>query len=545
MSKKQIHRIGIHAFVAFLFLGFQNCSPGFKVAELSSETSQGIMSSGALNDKRAFGTTGLRRLTRYELLNSVSDVFGVSGDALIDRLPFDDKQTIPFSNEYGTQAIAPVTIENYQSFAEAYSTTVVSRPDFATRLSARAGCTPKSVADRACFEKYLEAVGSRILRRPFTLGEIALYADEFMQVAVAEKNFNTAVELAIQAWLQNPEFLYRIEAGASVEPGLIALNDYEIASALSFLIWGRTPDDALLAKAKAGQLKLASGRVAETKRMLQDPKARLQWERFHAQWLGYETAVLPTNLASDMHKESDKLVDRIVFDEDSDWLNLLRSDETYLTPQLAQSYGIAGVAKEGWVKYSGGRGGGVLAHATFLSQGSKFGDTSPTLRGYETFKRLLCGNLGPVPDDVDVSSPPGNSSDCKPKRYFMRSVTACAGCHSVTDNIGFGLENFGPAGQWRTTEPNNPNCSVDNAGTVEGVSYSGPAALGRLLANNPKVSQCAVTQLFRFYTGRKDTQSDVAALNALNVEYRYLGKGSLQSLILALVESPAFVHKVQ
>jgi hypothetical protein len=383
------------------------------------------------------------------------------------------------------------------------------------------------------------------MRRPFTSAEAERYADLLLPIAMSEKNFKTAVELAIQTWIQNPEFLYRLEIGGGVmvEPNLVALSDYEIATELSFLIWGSTPDDALLEKARLGQLKDANVRANEATRLFESPKAREQWQRFHAQWLGYESAILPTALAADMQQESNKLIDRIVFETKSDWLDLFRANETYVTPALATQYGMAGVTTTGWTKYSGARGGGILAHATFLAQGAKFGDTSPTRRGYEIFKRVMCGKLGPIPDNVDTDVPPGSPTDCKPKRYYMRSATSCAGCHSVTDNIGFGLENFGVAGEWRTTEPSNPSCVIDNAGSVGGASFSGPAALGGLLATNEQVSQCAVTQLFRFYSGRPEATEDEPVLNALNTEY--LMNRSLKSVIVAMVRSPGFAHRVK
>lgn len=532
----------IHVLLAVVLLTYQNCAPFHPMVD--NNASVGNASAG-LNTNYAYGKTGLRRLTSYEVVNSVSDVFGVDASAFESRLPSDERQNIPFSNETGTQAIAPVTIENYQTFSEEYSSFLVTRPDFATRFANQAGCAPQSASDRTCLIQFMMKVGGKIMRRPFTIAEAERNADLFIPIATAEKNFKTAVELTIQTWLQHPEFLYRIEAGggAMVEPGLVALTDYEIATELSFLIWGSTPDDALLEKARLGQLKDPNVRVAEATRLFASARARGQWQRFHAQWLGYESPQLPANLASDMTQESNMLVDRILFVDQSDWLDLFRLNETYVTPALATQYGMTGVTKPGWIKYAGARGGGILAHASFLAQGAKFGDTSPTRRGYEIFKRVMCGKLGPIPDDVDTDVPPGSPTDCKPKRYFMRSATSCAGCHTVTDNIGFGLENFGVAGEWRTTEPNNPSCVIDNAGSVGGASFSGPAGLGELLATNDKVSQCAVTQLFRFFSGRPEAADDQPMLNALNSEYQM--NRSLKSVIVAMVGSPGFAHRVK
>lgn len=536
--KKQI--LLSHLVLLTTLVAFQNCSPGFSVSDLASSSALSL-STAALQSSDAYGKNELHRLTSYEIVNSLNDIFGVKPNPA--NLPVDESQNTPFSNDQGTQAIAPITIQSYNLFAEEYAATVVAQSNFTQAFAAKAGCTPSGVSDRACYIKYLMTVGTQVMRRPFTSAEASLYADSFMTFAASENKFGSAVELAIQAWIQNPEFLYRVQVGTVNVNGVIALNDYEIATQMSYLLLGTTPDDQLLKRAQAGELQNSANRIAEAKRLLADPKAQEQWHRFHAEWLGYAGANLPAALAGDMVQESNKLIDRIVFEDKSDWLNLFRSQETYLTPALAAQYGLTGVAKTGWVKYANGRGGGILAHATFLAKGAKFGDTSPTLRGYEVFKRLMCGSLGPVPDDIDIDSPPGNAQDCKPKRYYMRTVASCAGCHNITDNIGFGLENFGVAGEWRTTEPGNPSCQVESQGVVNNVSYSGPEALGALLANDPAVSQCAVTQLFRFYTGRKETTEDRPALVALKNEY--LQTRSLQSILFAMVGAEAFSHKVE
>lgn len=543
MKKRAFAITKIHVLLAAVLLSYQNCAPFKPMSDLDM-SSTGIGSS-ALENKSAYGKSGLRRLTSYEVVNSVTDVFGVSATPLAVDLPSDESQTTPFTNEWGAQSIAPVTIESYQAFSESYSALYVSQANYATRFASQAGCTPTGASDRNCLVQFLVKMGSKILRRPVATAEAEALADVFLPIAQQEKNFKTAVELSIQAWLQNPEFLYRIQAGdgSASEPNLLALTDFEIATQLSYLIWGSTPDDALLAKAKLGQLKDPAVRAVEANRMFLDPKARPQWRRFHAQWLGYEGAILPSTLEADMHQESNKLVDRVVFEMRSDWLEIFRLNETYVTPALAANYGMNGITSTGWVKYGANRGGGILSHATFLSQGAKFGDTSPTRRGYEIFKRVMCGKLPPVPDSVDIDNPPGNPTDCKPVRYNMRSIASCAGCHNVTDNIGFGLENFGVAGEWRTTEPSKPNCAIDNAGTVGGVAFTGSAGLGEALAKNDDVSQCAVTQLFRFFSGRPELTEDRAALEALGTEYRM--NPSLQSIIVAMVRSPAFAHRVK
>ena len=540
-KKKKIGILIIHAALAVIFLGYQNCSPGFQSSESASINS--VISGQALHDSAGFGYSGFRRLTATEVVRSVNDIFGVNADSLKAMLPSDDNRLIPFSNEFESQPIAPITIENYRDFSESVSSLFVKQANFASKFSQAAGCSPQGVADRDCFVRFATKFGRRVLRRPFTSAEANFYADQFLPIASGEMNFDAAIELAIQAWLQNPAFLYRIESGSVSGRGITALTDFEIATRLSYFIWGSAPDDELLNEAEAGRLKTPDTRTLQALRMLLDNRAKTQWQQFHAEWMGYQFTALPAALEGDMRQETDHLINKIVFENNQDWLDLFRANETYVTPALAQHYGMGSLTAPRWVSYSGNRGGGILAHATFLSKGAKFGDTSPTLRGYEIYKRLMCGKLGQIPAGIDTDNPPGNPTDCKLQRYSMRQNQACATCHNITDNIGFGLENFSVSGQWRTTETNNPNCQINAEGSVGGQSFAGPTELGRLIANNPSTSQCAVTQLFRFFSGRLEEGSDEDVLTALNVEY--LKYRSLKSLIVSMVKSPAFVHKVQ
>src|SRR5262249_1849531 len=156
----------------------------------------------------------------------------------------------------------------------------------------------------------------------------------------------------------------------------------------------RTPDGALLDAAARGDLEDPTKRRAEAERLLADPRARDQWHRYHAEWLGYDEVAYPQGLEADMRQETAAPIDKGVFDAKRPGLHLLRQDARYVTPALATHYGLPPPAKADWVTYDARRGGGILSHGDFLLQGSKFGDTSPTLRGYRIYKHLLCGKLG-------------------------------------------------------------------------------------------------------------------------------------------------------
>jgi hypothetical protein len=478
----------------------------------------------ALGDEAAFGVTGLRRLDRFEVTHSLSDVFGVATDDVESLLPDDLVGTNPFANNYRSQTISPVVINSYASFAQAYAAKLATQ----VNVPQLAGCTPAAADDRACFDKLVSNVGRRLLRRPIEQAELDRYAAAILPEAAQAGSFATAVEMLGLLFVQHPAFLYRVEHEGK-------LDGYEIGTRMAYLVWGSAPDDALLDA--AGDLDDAKARVTQAERMLDDPRARANWQRFHAEWLGYSEATLPAAVAADLRAETNALLDRVVFEDDADWLAIFRSTETYITPALAQHYGMPAIAAPQWVTYPAGRGGGVLTHGSFLSLGAKFGDTSPTVRGAEIYRRIACGHLGTIPADVDTDRPPGLPTDCKPQRYTMRDTPGCNACHGITDNIGFGLENFGVSGQWRDVEPSKPQCTIVSNGAWNGEPYTGTEQLGALIAQDPRVSACATTQLFRFMAGRDEDLADDATLVALDALYRE--RPSLRGLIVALVKSPA------
>jgi len=504
-----------------------------------------VPAAAALADPIAFGPTGVRRQTRTELRRSLVDLFGVDPTPLFDRLPVDvvgTEVTNPFDNDAELQDVSTDLIARLGDFATAYAALVVAKP---AAFATLAGCTPSKPDDAACFDKLVRRVGRLAFRRPVTDDEVARFA-EMLVYAREANDFGSAVDGFVRVVVQHPEFLYRIETGtpSAKSPGMFELEDRHIASRMAFLLWGRGPDEALLDAADAKTLKDPAVRLAQARRMLADPRAMEQWRGFHAQWLGYANVTPPPALAADLSRESSELIDRVVFHDKRPWLDVFRMTETFLTAALAQHYGMKPPATPGWVAYEGPRGGGILSHGDFLMQGSKFGDTSPTLRGYRIVKRLFCKELGTIPPGIDTDNPPaGSPTDCKPQRYSMRTNASCKGCHTQTDDIGFGLENFGPTGEWRDTEPNLPSCSIDGKGSVYGKAFSGPRELGDVLAAAPELAACADRQLFRFALGRRDTADDATTLKALDAQLA--ATGGLETMLQALVEAPAIGYRIE
>ena len=483
-----------------------------------------------------------RRLTRSELDNVVRDLFGDATRPAAKYLTEDEFS--PFDNDYTLQHASQALIDSLDAFAE----------DVAVRAVAPAGrnrvvpCTPSGAGDTACFEQTVSGLGRRLFRRPLTSDELLPYLA--LQSFATENNpdvphdFYTAVALVLRSMLQDPEFLYRLEVGkATAEAGALALSDYEIATRLSFLLWGSTPDDALLDAADSGQLVGAAGRRMEAARLLADDRAREALHRFHAMWLGYRAIPGSADLLTSFNLETTKLIDRVVFDEPASYLTLFTSPNSYLNDQLAQQYGLpqpAGGA--GWVSYGSSGRAGILSHGSVLAAFSKFSDTSPTQRGIFVQTRLLCNQVLPPPANVNVDQPPSApDAVCKFDRYAAhRASSSCASCHDNLDPIGFGLEAFDIGGRFRTHDDAHAECAITGDGELPDYgTFNGPAELGQLLVASGKLEHCFVEQLLDYAIGRKLRSSESGLADALTSSFK-AGAYDVQKLVLDYVASDRF-----
>jgi hypothetical protein len=524
----------------------------------------------------ALGETPLRRITREEFRSIVLRALGVDASDLL-RMAYPNDTNTPFDNDAVEQAGSTRTlVQGIDVLADDLSRRALSTPALRAR---NVPCTPTGPGDAACFRTFVQRVGSTLARRALTDDEVAPFVTSLVPYSTQQNDFFVGARLALRALLQDPEWLYRVEIGTAVagRDTLVRLTPSELASRLSFLLWGTSPDEALLMDVTQGRLATPEGVRAIATRMLADPRAVTQMARFHAMWLGYQNEQrLPTSLAVAMRAESDRLVQRVVFDDRQAWRTLFTSEQTFVTSALAMHYGLTAPANAmgDWVPYGDSSRRGILSHATVLAASSpKPGDTSPTQRGIFVRTRLLCETIN-LPDAatlqsnvcttdadctpgsrcrmvdagrrvcvVDIDRPPPGDA-CKIDRYRAHARGACAGCHARVDSIGFGLERFGLFGQERSHDDGRPTCTLDGQGNALGLGrFEGPRGLGTLIAASPQFERCAVTQLYRYIQGRHDATGDVTAIDRLAQEL-VVDRSSLRDLMLELVSSEAFRHRV-
>jgi len=455
-----------------------------------------------------------------------------------------EDQYRPFDNDYTVQSASSALIESL----EATANDIAARAVLPANRGRIVPCTPTGPGDAACLRSTIESIGRRLYRRPLSEEQVQAYLT--LQSYATESDpsvphdFYTAVNLVLRSMLQDPEVLYRIEVGTPTsEPGIFALDDYEVASRLSFLLWGSGPDDALLDQAGAGKLTEAGSRAQAAARLLSDTRARVQLERFHAMWLGYRAIPASAELAAAFSLETNKLIEKVVFDQPSSYLDLFTSPQTYVSGPLPAQYGVAAPAGgQGWVSYADDKRAGILSHGSVLAAFSKFSDTSPTQRGIFVQTRLLCNKIGAPPANVNVDQPPGDGDKvCKIDRYDEhRKLASCKGCHEQLDPIGYGLENYDIGGRYRSHDDAHEDCILPDKGELPGVGeFSGPGQLAQLLVSNGELESCFVQHFMSYAVGRELRPEESAAKDSLLASFK-AGGYDLQQMLSRYVSDERF-----
>lgn len=485
-----------------------------------------------------------RRMSRSELDHVLRDLLGDDANSASEILSEDAYS--PYDNNYPAQTVSSALIDSLAGLADDVAARIVATPELRDRLLP---CQPTGPGDADCFGQAAAQLTRRAFRRTLSDAELEPYLGllDFATEDIAEvdNDFDTALELLLRAVLMDPEFLYRIEVGEPTDdPDVSALTGVELATRMSFLIWGSIPDDALLQAAESGELASAAGRGAQLDRMLEDPRAREQLHRFHAMWLGYRVIPHAAELAAAFDRETSALLDRVIFEDHASYMSLFTFGETYLDDMLADHYGLPRPdAGPGWVSYGDSGRAGILSHGSVLSAFGKFSDTSPTQRGILIRSRLLCETIAPPPANVMADKPPGDmSAVCKWDRYaeHRESGSSCASCHSQMDPIGFGLERYDLAGRYREHDEGLPQCTIPAEGELPPYgAFSGPAQLGELLVDSGQLEHCVVTQVLTFALGRPLQRQERGLVDTLT-EHMVDHGTQLTELLHAYVESDAF-----
>jgi Protein of unknown function (DUF1592)/Protein of unknown function (DUF1588)/Protein of unknown function (DUF1595)/Protein of unknown function (DUF1585)/Protein of unknown function (DUF1587) len=421
-------------------------------------------------------------------------------------------------------------------------------------------CRPAAkAAQRACAAQIVTRLGERAYRRPLTPRDRdALLAFYDKGAAASPTNaFEDGVRMTLQAMLASPYFVFRIEpTPAGVAEGKdYAVSDVDLASRLSFFLWGTMPDDRLLSLAKTGRLSDRLTYEREVKRMLADPRAMALSKRFAAQWLRLPDLDLvhpdafffpdfDQGLADAMKRETELFFEDIVRNDRS-VLELFSADWTYVNERLAKHYGIPNVAGTDFrrVNYPDETRRGILGQGSVLVQTSLGNRTSPVLRGKWVMEVLLGSPPPPPPPNVpDLEQTEGTREGkvltTRERMEMHRANPTCKSCHQFMDPLGLALDNFDVTGRLRFREN---GAALDTRGnTYDGTAVASAADLNRWLVSRPTpLVRNFAENMFAYALGRRVEDFDQPAIRAV-VRDAAAKNYKLSSFVHGVATSKAF-----
>jgi Protein of unknown function (DUF1592)/Protein of unknown function (DUF1588)/Protein of unknown function (DUF1587)/Protein of unknown function (DUF1585)/Protein of unknown function (DUF1595) len=421
-------------------------------------------------------------------------------------------------------------------------------------------CRPTSRAEaKPCAERIIARLAAKAYGRDVDEKDVDDLLS-FYTLGANDGGFEIGIRTALEAILSSPHFLYRMEREPSSVPpgGVYRIADLELATRLSFFLWGANPDEELLGLARSGELSRESVLRAQTVRMIQDPRSEALATRFAAQWLRLQDLekVSPDaqwfpnyslQLRESMRRETEMFFDQLVR-QDRSLLELYGADYSYMNERLAEHYGIPGVVGESFrrVSYPNHERRGILGHGSVLVQTSLGNRTSPVLRGKWVLEVLLGTPPPPPPPNVPdlektKGSQDGRALTTRERLELHRQSPTCASCHSFIDPIGLALDNFDVTGKWRIRENGVP---LDTRSTFyDGTPIETPGDLVDALLERPIPLVRQFTEnLMAYALGRTVSYRDEPTVRAIAAKAEENGY-RMSSFILGVVSSDEFRMK--
>ncbi len=448
------------------------------------------------------------------------------------------------------------TLPHLREFAVAGPFTVTGVSDTPSRRRVFS-CRPTSATDEAaCAAEIIRKLATQAYRGPLSTADFdGLH--KFYQQGRKDGDFESGIRMAVQAILASPRFLFRLEeAPATARPGQnYRITDLDLATRLSFFLWGAGPDDELLKIAQRGTLRGSGVLAAQVKRMLQDPKADALSTRFASQWLRLQdldkihpdALLFPYydhSLGEALKKETELFFDSIVR-EDRSILDLITADYTFVNERIARHYGLQNVNGPDFrrVTLADENRRGLLGHGSILALTSVADRTSPVLRGKWIMEVLLASPPPAPPPNVPLlDETKAESGDkmltTRERMELHRSNPACTSCHRVIDPLGLALENFDVTGRWRIRDNGAP---VDPVGDLyDGTAMKGPAGLRAALLKHQDMFVLSFTERLMTYSlGRRVESFDMPAIRKI-IRDAAKDQNRFSAFVMGVVNSRAF-----
>jgi hypothetical protein len=481
------------------------------------------------------GHVGLQRLTSSQIANTLTELLGVPV-TLPDAFPRDDRLgnyvTLP-----DAQLMSSVFVEQQLDLA-------LRVVDQAVQDTGNLALFVCDLARAECPRELISRFVLRAFRRPPLDAEIESYVGLYGRTQGTPQQ---KLADALTAIVTSPQFLYReLWSPTPNDPARsYALNDYELATRLSYFLWDSMPDQALFDAAAGAELSDPARFIAQVERMLADPKARGLARSIADQWLGIgalwnvpDKADFPEfddALRAAMYAETERFV-QYLLRENRPLAELVDAPYTFAGPELGEIYGAPGADPSAPAAVPHRRG--ILGHASVLSLTSAGSDSSIVRRGLWVNQRLLCREIPDPPANVNTSltnvlSPTATQ---KQKLDEHRKNPDCATCHNMIDPPGIALESFGALGQFRSTYP--AGQPVETSGTlITGESFTDAAALAQVIAQQASYVPCVAKRIAPIAVGRMTDAGDCmqqAFAGALAADFGF------RDLVLSIVTAPMF-----
>jgi mono/diheme cytochrome c family protein len=495
------------------------------------------------------GIVSLRRLNKAEYRNTIRDLLGVDYEPT-DEFPADDVG-YGFDNIGDVLTVSPLLMEKYLAAAEKIAELAFKNPASRAKLVPR---LPGSGEEHKAAVEMLQPILQRAYRRQVLGDEVERFT---RFVALAQKNgdgFERGMQLAVQALLTAPNFLFHIERSPRAKGSVTTfqITEFELASRLSYFLWSSMPDDELLSLAEKRELREGDVLERQVRRLLRDPRAQALTDNFAGQWLQLRSVKSATPdrktfpafdeaLRQAMIRETELFFAAVVR-EDRSVLDFLDADFTYVNERLAKHYGLKGVKGPEFrrVSLTGTPRRGVLTQASILTVTSNPTRTSPVKRGKWILENILNTPPPPPPPDVPELDDDGKelTGSLRQRMEQHRAKPLCASCHQRMDALGFGFENFDGIGAWRERDG---KFAVDASGLLPGgESFKGPLELVKVLkARQGEFRRCLAEKMLTYALGRGLELYDKCTLDDLCSEMQR-HQDRFSSLVLAIVKSDAF-----
>ena len=498
------------------------------------------------------GRSPLRRLNLAEYARTVHDLLNVDTSMVTSTFP-PDNTGLGFTNNADVLSVTSLQAEAYMTASEQFATAAVAN------LPALLPCDQTMVGEDACAKQFITAFGLRAFRRPLTSDEGTTFFNLYTSGRTGGA-FADGIALVIEGMLQSADFLYRVEATDPMAPltSTTLVAPYELATRLSYFLWGTLPDQALFASAAAGELATPDQVKAQVTRMLADAKAKQAVASFHGEWLSTgvvlgvdkDKTMFPEftdAIRADMQQELTTFVDQ-VFWNDGKLETLLAAPYSYMNKELATFYGVTPPTADGFQKVmlDPTQRAGIVTSPAILASNAKPNQTSPVLRGKFVREQLLCQQLPSPPANLVIVVPQVTPGSTTRQRFAMHEQqSSCAACHRLMDGMGLGFEQYDPLGRWRTQDQGLP---IDSSGTIIATAdidgdFVGGVALAQKLASSTDVHGCFVREWFRYANGRSEIPADQCTLQSLNDQFDAEGH-DMRQLLTNIAMSDAFRYKL-